>query len=216
MQKGKTLILTYGAICIVLNVVLGSVVSALKIPLLFLDTIGTVLMAVMFGPWWGALVGLLTNVVLGITASPTAIFFGIVNVAVAIIVGLIARKFNFMKWYVALSTGLILSIVAPLIGTPISVAVFGGLDGSGMDFVVLWLRTAGESVFASTFISRITGNFVDKIVTCLLVMFVVAKLPQLLKIYKGTKKKCSVVKEFFSYLTVYLTKTRSFQMKQEH
>lgn len=188
MQKSKTFILTYGAMCIVLNVVLGTVVSALKIPLLFLDTIGTVLMAVLFGPWWGALVGLLTNVVLGITSSPTAIFFGIVNVVVAIIVGLVARKFNFTKWYVAIFTGLILSIVAPLIGTPIAVAVFGGLDGSGMDFVVLWLRAAGESVFASTFISRITGNLVDKIVTCLLVMYFVAKLPQLLKLYRGTKK----------------------------
>ncbi|MBM4764833.1 CD3073 family putative ECF transporter S component [Bacillus sp. B15-48] len=187
MQKGKTMILTYGAICIVLNVVLGTAVSALKIPLLFLDTMGTVLMAVLFGPWWGALVGLLTNVILGITASPTAIFFGIVNVAVAIVVGLMARKFNFMKWYIAVITGIMLAIIAPLIGTPIAIALTGGLDGSGMDIIVLWLRATGESVFASTFISRITGNFVDKIVTCLLVVFIVSKIPSFLKTYKGSK-----------------------------
>lgn len=191
MKKSKTMILTYGALCITLNVVLGTVVSALKIPLLFLDTIGTVLMAVLFGPWWGALVGLLTNVVLSATSSPTAIFYGIVSVAVAIVVGFMARKFNFMKWYVALGTGLILSAVAPLIGTPISVAVFGGLNGSGMDVVVLWLRASGESVFASTFISRITGNLVDKIATCLLVMFIVSKIPTLLKAYKGTKQNAA-------------------------
>lgn len=191
MQKGKAIILTYGAVCITLNVVLGTVVSALKIPLLFLDTIGTVLMAVLFGPWWGALVGVLTNVVLGVTSSPSAIFFGAVNVAVAIIVGLMARKFNFTKWYIALTTGLILSIVAPLIGTPIAVAVYGGLNGSGMDFIVLWLRASGESVFASTFISRITGNLVDKIATCLLVMFVVSKLPTFIKVYKGTKQNAA-------------------------
>ena len=185
MNKGKTIILTYGAMCIVLNVVLGTIVSALKIPLLFLDTIGTVLMAVLFGPWWGALAGLLTNLVLGITTGPTAIFFGLVNVGIAIVVGFMARKFNFTKWYIALITGIILSIVAPLIGTPIAVAVFGGLNGSGMDVIVLWLRTAGESVFASTFISRITGNFVDKIATCLLVMFIIMKLPIFQKIYKG-------------------------------
>lgn len=191
MKKSRTIILTYGAVCITLNVVLGTVVSALKIPLLFLDTVGTVLMAVLFGPWWGALVGLLTNVVLSATSSPTAIFYGIVSVAVAIVVGFMARRFNFMKWYVALITGLILSVVAPLIGTPISVAVFGGLNGSGMDVVVLWLRTSGESVFASTFISRITGNFVDKIATCLLVMLIVSKLPTLLKAYKGAKQNAA-------------------------
>lgn len=184
MNKRKPLILTYGAMCITLNVVLGTVVSGLKIPLLFLDTIGTVMMAVLYGPWWGALVGLLTNLVLGVTSSPSAIFFGIVNIAVALVVGFMARKFNFMKWYVALITGIILAIIAPLIGTPISVAVFGGLNGSGMDVIVLWLRASGESVFASTFISRVTGNFLDKIATCLLVMFIVSKLPYLLKVYR--------------------------------
>lgn len=191
MQKGKTMILTYGAICIALNVVLGTAVSALKIPLLFLDTIGTVLMAVLFGPWWGALVGILTNVVLSATSSPTAVFFGLVNVAVAIVVGLMARKFNFTKWYIALITGLILSVVAPLIGTPIAVALYGGLNGTGMDFVVLWLRASGESVFASTFVSRITGNFVDKIATCILVMLLIVKLPLFMKYYRGTKQNAA-------------------------
>jgi energy-coupling factor transport system substrate-specific component len=188
MKKGKTYLVTFGALCIALNVVLGTVVSWMKIPLLFLDTIGTVLMAVLFGPWWGALVGILTNLVLGITTGPTAIFFGLVNVAIALVVGFAARKFDFAKWYIALGTGLVLSIVAPLIGTPIAVAVFGGLNGSGMDLIVLWMRSAGESVFASTFISRISGNLVDKIATCLLVMFLVSRLPMFMKTYKETKK----------------------------
>jgi len=186
MDQRKTSILTYGALCIAMNVVLGTVVSAMKIPLLFLDTIGTVLMAVLFGPWWGALTGLLTNIVLGVTTGPTAIFFGLVNVAIAIVVGFMARKFNFAKWYIALVTGFLLAIIAPLIGTPIAVGVFGGLNGSGMDVVVLWLRASGETIFASTFISRITGNFVDKIVTCLLVMFIIVKLPLFQKLYKGS------------------------------
>lgn len=188
MNTGRTTMVTFGALCIALNVVLGTIVSWMKIPLLFLDTIGTVLMAVLFGPWWGALVGVLTNIVMGVTTGPTAIFFGLVNVAIAIVVGFAARKFDFTKWYTALVTGFILSIVAPLIGTPIAVAVFGGLNGSGMDLVVLWLRSAGESIFASTFISRITGNFVDKIVTCLLVMMIIIKLPVFNKAYKGMKK----------------------------
>ncbi|PLS16273.1 ECF transporter S component [Bacillus sp. M6-12] len=187
MQNGKTVILTYSALGIALNVVLGTVVSMLKIPLLFLDTIGTVIIAVLFGPWWGALTGLLTNVVMGVTTSPTAVFFGLVNIAIAIVTGLMARKFDFTKWYIALVTGLLLSVIAPLIGTPIAVAVFGGLNGSGFDAVVLWLRSTGESIFTATFISRITGNFVDKIVTCLLVMFLVMRVPQFMKLYKKTK-----------------------------
>lgn len=187
LKTSKTMILTYSAMGIALNVVLGTLVSTMKIPLLFLDTIGTVLISVLFGPWWGVLTGGLTNVVLGATTGASAIFFGIVNIAIALVVGSIARKFDFTKWYVALITGFILSIVAPLIGTPIAVAVYGGLNGSGMDLVVLWLRSSGESVFASTFISRIAGNLVDKIITCLLVMFMVGRLPLLSRILKREK-----------------------------
>jgi energy-coupling factor transport system substrate-specific component len=188
MKTSKTIILTYSAMGIALNVILGTFVSSLKIPLLFLDTIGTVLISVLFGPWWGAITGGLTNVVLGATTGASAMFFGIVNIAIALVAGYIAKKFDFRKWYVALITGLILSIVAPLIGTPIAVAVYGGLNGSGMDLVVLWLRSSGESVFASTFISRITGNFVDKIITCFLVMFMIARMPVLSKIFTKEKK----------------------------
>lgn len=188
MRISKTTILVYSAMGIALNVVLGTVVSWMKIPLLFLDTIGTVLISVLYGPWWGILTGGLTNVVLGATTSVSAIFFGLVNIAIALVVGLIARRFDFTKWYVALSTGILLSIIAPLIGTPIAVALFGGLNGSGFDLVVMWLRASGESVFASTFISRITGNFIDKIVTCLLVMFLIVRLPNFAKIIsKGEK-----------------------------
>src|SRR4051794_24792829 len=105
MTKNKTIILTYSAMGIALNVLLGTVVSWLKIPLLFLDTIGTVLIAVLFGPWWGAL--------------------------------------------------------------------------------------AGESAFASTFISRITRNFVDKIITCLLVAFMITRLPNLLNIMNKEKRNAA-------------------------
>jgi energy-coupling factor transport system substrate-specific component len=98
---------------IALNVVLGTVVSWMKIPLLFLDTIGTVLISVLFGPWWGVLTGGLTNVVLGATTGASAIFFGLVNIAIALVVGFIARRYDFTKWYVALFTGILVSIIAP-------------------------------------------------------------------------------------------------------
>ncbi|MEH7109638.1 CD3073 family putative ECF transporter S component [Bacillus sp. JJ1764] len=188
MKTRKTMILTYSAMGIALNVILGTVVSSLKIPLLFLDTIGTVLISVLFGPWWGVLTGGLTNVVLGATTGASAIFFGIVNIAIAVVVGFMSRKFDFTKWYIAILTGLILSVVAPLIGTPIAVAVYGGLNGSGMDLVVVWLRSAGESIFASTFLSRIAGNFVDKIITCMLVTFMISRLPNFSKIMEREKR----------------------------
>lgn len=42
---------TFSSMCIVINIVLGMVISMINIPLLFLDTVGTVLGAVVLGPF---------------------------------------------------------------------------------------------------------------------------------------------------------------------
>lgn len=169
--------LTFSSVCIVINIVLGLIMGVLNIPLLFLDTIGTVFGAVVMGPLYGAAIGLTTNLVLGAISSPTNIPFALVNIAVGLIAGFIAKKFKF-KLKEAIICGLILSIVCPLIGTPISILVFGGLSGSGADLLVMWLRQAGQTIFASTFFPRIASNLVDKVLTCVLVSIIITKLPK--------------------------------------
>jgi energy-coupling factor transport system substrate-specific component len=173
MRMSRTTMMVFSALGIGINILGGTLAQVLKIPLLFLDTIGTVLVAVLCGPWWAAAAGTLTNVIQGMITSPKDIFFFIVNLVIGLIVGFIARKYDFRKWYVAAGTGVILSIVAPLIGTPIAVAVYGGLNGSGTDLLVLWLRATGADMFTSTFLSRIASNLVDKIGTCLLIMVII-------------------------------------------
>lgn len=87
--------LTFSAMCVVVNLVLGTVMGMIQIPLLFLDTIGTILGAVVLGPLWGALIGGCSNLVLGVISDPTNIPFAIVNIATGLIVGFMAKKGNF-------------------------------------------------------------------------------------------------------------------------
>lgn len=174
-KTSPIIILVLSALAVALNVVLGDTVALLKIPMLFLDTLGTIFIAAAFGPFWGAMVGLATNLLMGVTAGPTAIPFALVNIAVGIVTGLMARGgFGLVK---AILTGLILSVVAPLMGTPIRLYLFGGLTGSGADLLITALRAAGQKIFASTFIGTITSNFIDKIVSCILVAFALKALP---------------------------------------
>ena len=56
-----------------INFVGGTLVTVLKLPI-FLDTIGTILVALLAGPWVAALTGLITNLVLGVS-DPTLIAF---------------------------------------------------------------------------------------------------------------------------------------------
>lgn len=65
----KTFILTLIPVAIVINIVGGMLAGALKLPI-FLDSIGTMLSAVLLGPWLGALTGLLSNVFQGLLTDP--------------------------------------------------------------------------------------------------------------------------------------------------
>lgn len=169
--------LTFSAMCVVVNLVLGTVMGMIQIPLLFLDTIGTILGAVVLGPFWGALIGGCSNLVLGVISDPTNIPFAIVNIATGLIVGFMAKKGNF-GYKKAIITGIILAVVCPMIGTPISVYMFGGLSGSGADLLVGALLQAGQQIFTAAFIPRILSNIVDKPLSCLLVVLFISKMPK--------------------------------------
>lgn len=177
MDKKQTYILVFSGLAIALNIVLGTVADILSIPLLFLDTVGTIFVAAVFGPFYGALTGGLTNVIQGIITNPKIIPFALVNIAVGIVVGLIAKKWKF-NYVTAIVTGLILSIVAPLIGTPIATYVYGGITGDFNDVLFTWLRQSGQKMFTAAFIPRVTSNFVDKIASSLIVSFLITKLPK--------------------------------------
>ena len=155
------------AMAVVVNVVLGEAVSAIKIPLLFLDTMGTIFIAAVYGMPYGILTGIATNFLMGVIGGWVAFPFALVSVAVAIVVALVARK-NFTLTR-ALIAGVILSIVAPMIGAPIRIALFGGLTGSGTDVIILALRQAGQEMISATYWGAVTSNIVDKIVSCVLV-----------------------------------------------
>ncbi|MEC5320604.1 ECF transporter S component [Brenneria populi subsp. brevivirga] len=173
----KNLAITFGALAVAINVIAGSIVGNLKIPFLFLDTVGTIFIAAVFGPLWGGLVGLLTNLVLGVTTSYTAIPFALVNILVGVVVGYSARKKGF-QFSSALFSGVLLGFLCPAVGTVIAIGLFGGLTGGLHDVAVLWLKQAGSSLFTAAFLPRLAENLVDKILSALLVYYVVKNLPQ--------------------------------------
>jgi hypothetical protein len=78
------------AVAIAINIGVGSLVSALKLPI-YLDSIGTVLVGALAGPWAGALTGLLSNLIWSLLpvpggAGPIGAFFA----PVAAVIGLMA------------------------------------------------------------------------------------------------------------------------------
>lgn len=174
--NSAALILTVSALATVINVLGGTTVALLNIPFLFLDTIGTFFVAATFGIRWGVLVGVVTNLVLGVTSGPTAIPFALVQIVIAVIVGWTANTVGY-TWKGTLISGGLVALIAPIIGTAIAVALFGGLTGHGLDLVTLWLAQSGQSVFGAAFWSRLGSNLIDKLLTAFLVYAILKAIP---------------------------------------
>lgn len=165
------------ALCIALNIVFGVTVGSLKLPF-YGDTMGTMLSAVFFGPVYGGIVGFLSSFIKSALFSGMQnLPFALVNVMIGIFMGCVFRKFKLtlMNTFIA---GVILSFLAALIGTPIGVAVYGGLTGTVSDVLVGFLKKSGTSIFAASFIAKIGNNLIDKIGSSVLVYFIVMALPE--------------------------------------
>lgn len=62
----------------------------MKLPF-YLDTIGTFLTAAVFGPFYGAVVGGLTNIISALILGPKDIPFALVSIAIGLIVGFVVK-----------------------------------------------------------------------------------------------------------------------------
>ena len=173
----STITLALMAVAIVLNIVLGQVVSLLKLPI-FLDSIGTVLVSLLAGPWAGALTGLLTNLIWGLISDPVAAAFAPVALIIGLVAGLCAKYGLFKQWWQAILSGVIITLALSVVAIPIRVYMFGGVTGSGADFITAYLLATGRDLFSAVIITVITDNLIDKVVTALLAWAIVKGLPK--------------------------------------
>ena len=182
-------------ICVAINVVGDQIVQLLKLPI-FLDVIGTVLMAMLAGPWPAAVTGILTNLYMGITDNPTLIPFAITSAACGIAAGLFARKkwFSAQKWKLIIIV-LVLDLVTICTASPITIFAFGGVSGNGGQSVAIaGLLASGANIIAAVVGTDFWINLIDRALAMVIAFAVVKVIPDrtLIKYSLGanfTKKK---------------------------
>lgn len=133
-EKTKEVLLFF-LLCTAINLIGGIDTSSRR--LLYLDMLGTALAGIALGPWWGASVGLVTNLLLYfmLPESPSLLAFAVVNVLGGLYWGYtcnlkllrplegiqsIQRIFHFREfkralWFIFMSGGFILSLPVILI-----------------------------------------------------------------------------------------------------
>lgn len=160
-----------------LNIVGGTINSFLKLPV-FLDMIGTMVVATALGPWWGALTGIITNTAGSFTMGPVMIPFALSNVVGALVWGYGIRNFGLGKSFGRLVLlGVLVGIFVQLMASPIVVFVFGGATGHSSDVLVATFAAAGQSLIVASLLAGITGSIADKMIATFVGLAILRALP---------------------------------------
>ncbi len=155
----STATLALMVVAIGINISVGAIVVALRLPI-YLDSIGTVLVGVMAGPWAGALTGLLANLIWAILpvpggAGPTVAFFAPVAAVIGLMAGFWAGRGAFrlradderVGGFLALASGVAASAIAMLLAQQTVGLSFDGENlNSQMRFVILGLAIVAIGV----------------------------------------------------------------------
>jgi energy-coupling factor transport system substrate-specific component len=163
---------------IVVNLVAGSLVSALKLPI-YLDALGTIVIAILVGWKAAALVGVASFCLASIFVSPAYLYFVCTQVAIAVVVRLTG------EWTSALRTirgsilaGIGLGLVAGICSAPIIAFFFDGSTGTGRDLVTALMARTGRNTFESVLISGLLVEPVDKTIQLLVSIALLRALPR--------------------------------------
>ncbi|EDU59666.1 hypothetical protein PROSTU_02857 [Providencia stuartii ATCC 25827] len=154
----------------------GQISSSIKLPI-FLDSIGTIICALLAGPWIAALTGLLTNLLWGLLSGPIAAAFAPVAMMIGLSAGLLAHAGFFRTLPRVIFSGIVITLALMLVAVPIRTYLFAGTTGSGADFFVAYFHAVGENLLESVAITVLGANIADKIVSALIAWLLVRRLP---------------------------------------
>ena len=159
-------------VAIAINLTIGQIVLILKLPV-YLDSVGTVLVGVICGPWAGAFTGALSNIIAGIILDPGWFPWFPVAAAIGATAGVMANIGFFKNWWKVVVTGFVIAIVATVVGTPISIAIFGGISASGSSIITAFLLETGRSLVGAVLTTNFISEPLDKIATSLLAFAII-------------------------------------------
>lgn len=161
-----------------INLALGQVAAATSLPL-FLDTVGTVLVACLTGLVPALITGVISQVVMTVmSGNATWLAFLPVQLAIAVYAALAVRRGAFRSFPRTFLAGLGLGLVAAMLSWPISYLAFGGVTAGGVAVVTAGLTAAGVPLKWAVLASSLGNDLLDKVVTFLLVRAVLVALPR--------------------------------------
>lgn len=163
------------ALAIVLNVIGGQIALMLHLPI-YLDSIGTIMIAMLYGPVYGMLPPLLYGLVMGFTLDIYSLYFMPVGLMLGLMTGLVSRYFSLKKWRM-IPGAMLITIPGTIVSAVITAVLFGGITSSGSTVIVQVLNKAGLGLTASVFIVQILTDYLDRLLSLVVVSYLLHVIP---------------------------------------
>ena len=163
------------ALAIVLNVIGGQIALMLHLPI-YLDSIGTIMIAMLYGPVYGMLPPLLYGLVMGFTLDIYSLYFMPVGLMLGLVTGLVSKYFSLKKWRM-IPGAMLITIPGTIVSSVITAVLFGGITSSGSTVIVQVLNKAGLGLTASVFIVQILTDYLDRLLSLFVVSYLLHVIP---------------------------------------
>lgn len=165
--------ITLIALAIVINIVGSYIALGLHLPV-YLDSMGTIMTAILLGPFYGLFPGVLSALVTGMTSDIYALYYMPVGIVLGVMTGFVFQKNKSNKLFVK---SFCISVPASLISACITAIVFGGITSSGSTMLVQLLAKTPLGLMLSCLIVQFFTDYFDRLLSLWLVFSVIKKLP---------------------------------------
>ncbi len=163
------------ALAIVLNVIGGQIALLFHLPI-YLDSMGTIMIAILYGPVYGMLPPLLYGLVMGFTLDIYSLYFMPVGLMLGLMTGLVSKYFSLKKWRM-IPGAMLITIPGTIVSSIITAVLFGGITSSGSTVIVQVLSKAGLGLTASVFIVQILTDYLDRLLSLVVVSYLLRVIP---------------------------------------
>lgn len=165
--------ITLIALAIVINIVGSYIALGLHLPI-YLDSMGTIMTAILLGPFYGLFPGVLSALVTGMTSDIYALYYMPVGIVLGVMTGFVFQKNKSNKLFIK---AFCISIPASLISACITANLFGGITSSGSTMLVQLLAKTPLGLTLSCLIVQFFTDYFDRLLSLWLVFSVIKKLP---------------------------------------
>lgn len=163
------------ALAVVINLVGGQIALILRLPI-YLDSIGTILIAAVCGPVYGMIPNVLSGLVLGMTSDIYSLYYAPVGILFGFLTGLAWQKKSDKLWWI-FAAALIVTIPSSLVSSLITAGLFGGITSSGSSVIVQLLAKTPLGLTLSCFIVQVCTDYLDRVIGFGIVNALMKKLP---------------------------------------